>query len=360
MAPLVIGVPARQEGDNIADLADRLERGVELLGPTGDAVLVLGYQPGGDDTRERFEQRPGRIARHVLQAAPGDVGKGRNVKALVAFARELGAGELLLVDADLRAYQPDTLVRVVTAAREHGHSLVLPLWRRPPGQENTTKYLASPLLRAAFDARVRQPIAGHMLLDHRLVDALDLEALPDDFGVDLAITLTALAGGYGVGQVVVSSPRHESRSPANSEHVMRDVAHAALVILAALPTVSRADVAWLDGYSARVADPPSPPAPPSGFLELLARRAGTEHELGEWVELLDAPAELVTNLWSGSLAGALRACRRGHDAARLVDGLVAPFLIHAEHRRRHGPTDGAAVDAYVAELGERVAASARA
>ena len=94
------------------------------------------------------------------------------------------------------------------------------------GQENTTKYLASPLLRAAFDACVRQPIAGQMLLDQQLLAALDLAGLPDDFGIDLAITIAALSLGHNVGQVVVASPTHTSRGPDNSERVMLDVARA--------------------------------------------------------------------------------------------------------------------------------------
>src|SRR5262249_28101456 len=145
--------------------------------------------------------------------APGATGKGRNVKALIRYARDVDADELLLVDADLRGHRPEAVVRFVAAARDDGADLVLPLWRRPADQENTTKYLASPLVRAAFDARVRQPIAGQMLLGRALLATLDVDALPDDFGVDFAITVAALATGHTVAQVVVPSPTHLGRGP---------------------------------------------------------------------------------------------------------------------------------------------------
>ncbi len=341
MGELVIGVPARNEGDNIGDLVDRLEYGAELLGLGERVTLVLAYQPGDDDTRERWDRRAFRVDQHVLEGKPGEIGKGRNVKALIAFARASHADRLLLIDADLRGYEPGNVVRIVEAARELDHSLVLPLWRRAPGQENTTKYLASPLLRAAFDACVRQPIAGQMLLDQQLLAALDLAGLPDDFGIDLAITIAALSLGHNVGQVVVASPAHASRGPDNSERVMLDVTRVALALLGTCGPVTRRDVRWPERYSELLSEPPAIPGSSADFLAVLARHARTEDELGGWLELLNAPDDVMRDLWCERLAEALRRSRRGEDPGQLADGLVAPFLLHAEHRRRHGPTNGA-------------------
>ena len=87
--------------------------------------------------------------------------------------------------ADLGDYDPRNLVRVVDAARDEDFDLVLPLWCRPHGQGNTTNYLASPLLFASHRARIRQPLAGHMLLRRTLIRQLDVDALPDDYGIDI-------------------------------------------------------------------------------------------------------------------------------------------------------------------------------
>ena len=69
---------------------------------------VLAYQPGHDDTLARWESHPFRLPNRVLQGPDDDVGKGRNVKRLIRYARDHGA-HLLLVDGDLSSYQPATV-----------------------------------------------------------------------------------------------------------------------------------------------------------------------------------------------------------------------------------------------------------
>src|SRR5262245_64272302 len=46
---------------------------------------------------------------------------------------------------------------------------------------------------ASHRARIRQPLAGHMLIGRALLDRIDIAALPDDYGIDITLTLTALA-----------------------------------------------------------------------------------------------------------------------------------------------------------------------
>ena len=155
------------------------------------------------------------------------VGKGANVKLLLQRALDDGVDFLLLVDADLGDYDPRNLVRVVDAARGEDFDLVLPLWCRPHGQGNTTNYLASPLLFASHRARIRQPLAGHMLLRRRLIEQLDVESLPDDYGIDITLTLSALACDARIGQVGLYPPEHPTKE-GNSERVMVEVATAGL------------------------------------------------------------------------------------------------------------------------------------
>ena len=57
----------------------------------------------------------------------------------------------------------------------------------------------SPLIFAGFGARVRQPLAGQMLLSTRLLATIDVDELPDDYGVDVALTMSALDRGLPTG-----------------------------------------------------------------------------------------------------------------------------------------------------------------
>ena len=199
MARLLIGIPARNEAERIVELADRIESGATMLGASYDCRLALAYQTSDDDTLDRFTARPSRIPQVVLAIGAHARRQGRQREV----ARAPGAERRRRLPAArrrrsrrVRPVQPRARGR--RAPNSTVHSLVLPLWSRPQGQGNTTNYLASPLVFASRRARVRQPLAGHMLLHRSLLERLDLDALPDDYGIDISITLTALDAGLSV------------------------------------------------------------------------------------------------------------------------------------------------------------------
>jgi hypothetical protein len=348
MEELVIGVPARDEGATIAQLSDALELGSAWLGEATRCELVLAYQPGADDTLGRWQSRRSGIPNRVLQCAEGLTGKGRNVKLLIRHAQETSA-HLLLVDADLGAFPPSNVGLFVRAARLERGGLVLPVWCRPKGQGNSTDFLACPLLLATFGAQVRQPLAGQMLLTRRLLATLDVDRLPDGYGIDVALTMHALDQGLPVTQVVAPFPEHQAG--ANSHRIMADVAGTLLGRLAAGPVTFRADVRWPDRYWEQLA--PVPPSSRSleGLIDELAVVAG---QPGGWQHLLQSPPEEIRDLWCSQLAAAVRGARAGEPISELLAGLTHPFLVHAEYRRR-SQVDVAGAESYVADLGYRLA-----
>jgi hypothetical protein len=354
LARLLIGIPARNEAERIVELADRIESGATMLGTSYDCELALAYQTSDDDTLDRFIARPSRIPQVVLQSARTRVGKGANVKLLVRQALQAGVDFLLLVDADLGGYDPCNLGRMVATADERCASLVLPLWTRPRGQGNTTNYLASPLLFASRRARVRQPLAGHMLLHRSLLEQLDLRALPDDYGVDISITLTALDAGLAVEQVPLVAPEHPSKE-GNSERVMIEVATAVVGALAAVSTVDRPDVRWPDRYWEGW-EWPHNGGIESDHVDVIVQHARSESELEAWLAVTEAGDDAVADMWCDHLADAVRQVRSPHaDLGAIIRDLVCPFFVHAEHRsRHHGSVEE--LELYVADLGLKLAA----
>ena len=99
---------------------------------------------------------------------------------------------------------------------------MLPLWRRPHGEGNSTDFLACPLVFACFGARIRQPLAGQRLLSTGLLGTVNEDRLPDDYGIDVALTVHALAEDRPVDQVLVPFPDHQPGT--NSAEIMGDVA----------------------------------------------------------------------------------------------------------------------------------------
>ncbi len=348
MENLVIGVPARDEGATVAQLADALEVGCARLGEGTRCELVLAYQPGDDDTLERWQSRRSRFANRVLYGPEGLTGKGRNVKLLIRHAQQAGA-HLLLVDADMRTYPPSNVALFAHSTRLARGGMVLPLWSRPKGQGNSTDFLAGPLLFAGFGARVRQPLAGQMLLSRRMLTSLDSDELPDDYGIDVALTMYALDAGLPVDQVVAPFPDHDGGG--NSHLIMNDVACALLRRLGRGDPVIRSDVAspdrWWAGLEVAV--------PSSRTLLRLIEDLAPSGELGGWTALLDAPPDVVRDMWCNRLTDAVCRARASQPVAEVAAGLVLPFLVHAEYRRRI-EVDVTGAEAYVAEICERVAA----
>jgi hypothetical protein len=348
---LVIGIPAHDEGTTIAALAEALELGSARLGEAIRCELVLAFQSGTDDTLDQWQSRRFRIPHGVLRCPDGLTGKGRNVKLLLRHAQATGA-HLLLVDADLRAYPPSNVSLFVRPERLPRAGLVLPLWSRPRGQGNSTDFLACPLLYAAFGARVRQPLAGQMLLSRHLLAAIDVDDLPDDYGIDVALTMHALDHGHPVTQVVTPFPGHEGGG--NSFRIMADVAGTLLRRLARGSLPVREDVRWPERYW----EPLPAPPPSSRSLEGLIEQVAPSSPPAQWRDALGRPPEVIRDLWCGDLAAAVGRARAGEPLPEVVGGLGYPFLVHAEYRRRLG-VDRSSAEAYITQLSDRLAAGIR-
>jgi hypothetical protein len=333
MRHLVIGIPARNEASTIVALSEAIESGAALLGEVATVELVLAYQDSDDDTLGRFIARRSRIPQRVLRSPASTSGKGRNVKLLVERALAMDA-DLLLVDGDMRDYAPSDVARFVAAGYDNGWDLVLPLWCRPWGHANVTNYLAVPLIQAFFGARIRQPLAGQRLLPYRSLRRLAPTLLPDDYGIDMALTTAVLDGGGRVGQVVMPWVDHDDRQ-LNSRTIMVEVARTALERVAARPALDRSELTVPDGYVDQLRWPEKESVTPS---------AGS------------TGASDARRAWLDSLATAVQEATGGADPGRLARALVDPFFDHAERRRRQPRPDLTEAEAYVWSLGDQLAA----
>jgi hypothetical protein len=335
MRHVVLGVPARNEGETIAALCDALDDGASLLGEVATAEIVLAYQESDDDTLRQFDEQQTATPRRVLRCPPGAAGKGRNLKLLIEHAVSMSA-DLLLIDGDMRDYSPYTLARFVAAGYDGRCEQVLPLWCRPWGHANVTNHLAAPALAALYGCQVRQPLAGHRFISRALLQRVEPADLPDDYGIDVALTMAVLDSGGRTGQVVMEHIEHDDRQ-LNSEAIMVEVAATLLARFGSGPTTDRRDVVAPFDYSRHLRWPDeNTPSTANPAVELDAR--------GAW---LDALAE--------SISGA----RLGADVQVLAVSLVEPFVALAEARRRGTRSDVATAEAYVWRLGNDLAARLR-
>jgi hypothetical protein len=256
----------------------------------------------------------------------------------------------LLVDADLRHYEPSNVARFVSVAYRNNLDFVLPLWSRQWGHANSTNYLASPLLHALYGARVRQPLAGQMFIGHSLLQALNIDALPDDYGIDIALTMSALDGGRRIGQIPLPGVSHTERR-SNSEAIMRDVAAAMLTRVSKAPRSDRSDVTWPEQYWQEL-QWPSDLEPSMNETDEAGRLPGRTAPDTRGPSADDSVAQTA---WCAELAGAVRAVEQGASVNAAVENLVEPFFAHASTRRSQVRPDLADAEAYVHALGDELA-----
>jgi hypothetical protein len=345
---LVIGVPARNEATTIADLAAALERGAAGLEEGTSCELVLAYQAGIDDTLGAWQGHSFRLPNRVLHAPDGVVGKGHNVKLLIQHAFEHDS-HLLMVDGDLAAYDHSAVAAFAGGPKLARGGLVLPLWCRPHGEGNSTDFLATPVIFATFGAKVRHPLAGQRLMARRMLRSIDLDAIPDDYGIDVWLTWTALRSGLPVDQVRVPFPDHTPGN--NSGEIMADVARTLLELASRSQNLTRGDVSFPKGWW-RGSTRASPRA-----RNLLDGPWSTPTSAdADWTGLLEASHEEVLDFWCEQLARAIRRVRAGVPPDPIVRDLAHPFVVHAEYRRRRS-VDLEESEEYVSTLCRRLAAA---
>ncbi len=332
-------------------MGDSLEQGAALVGEMAVTELVLAYQTSEDDTLAHWRDRTHRIRQRVLECEPGATGKGRNVKLIARHCVEHEA-DLLLADADLHHYEPSNVARFVSLAYRNNLDFVLPLWCRQWGSANSTNYLASPLLRALYGARVRQPLAGQMFIGHSLLQALNIDALPDDYGIDIALTMTALDRGGRIGQVPLPRVSHTER-PSNSEAIMREVAETMLTRVSKAPRTDRSDVTWPEQYWEELQWPSDLESSSNETDEAPSRLApGRATTDSSRPNLEDSVTQAA---WCSALAGAVRAVEQGTSVKAAVEDLVGPFFAHASTRGRQVRPDLVDAEGYVHALGDELA-----
>jgi hypothetical protein len=133
------------------------------------------------------------------------------------------------------------------------------------------------------------------------------------------------------------------------------VTAAVLRALTALPAVDRPDVTLPDRYWEGWTWPRNGGVEPD-HIDVIVRHARSETDLQWWLALGEGSDDDVAEMWCDQLADAVRRVRSPHpDLGRIVDDLVCPFFVHAEHRARRS-TSVAELEQYVADLGMRLAA----
>ncbi|UCG12968.1 MAG: glycosyltransferase [Deltaproteobacteria bacterium] len=216
-ADLVVGIPSHNEAKNIGHSTAQAAKG--LLDHFGgrNSVIINCDNHSEDGTKEVFLQTTSEVPKVYLSTPPGIVGRGYNLKNLIAKAVELQAQAVIVVSGDLNGITP-LWIKNLGEPIFAGFGFVAPLYLQHKYEGAVGNSIVYPLTRALYGRRVRQPIGGDCAFAANLAETYLTHPTWNDTvaqcGVDIWMTTLAIYQGIPICQSFVGRPKnHQNDGP---------------------------------------------------------------------------------------------------------------------------------------------------
>ena len=206
---VVVGVCTKNCADTVASVLKTVDRGLEQFFPAKRCLIVVsdGFSTDGTQEKARGVETTTQV---VVTPQTGEPGKGNGVRTILEVARDRGAATVALVDGDLTSIEPNWIERLAGPILK-GKDLVVPYYLRHRYDGVITNQIAFPLTNVLFGIGVRQPIGGEYGISARLLERLlQHDLFPEDFGIDIFITLVATSEQMEIAEAVLGVKEHES------------------------------------------------------------------------------------------------------------------------------------------------------
>ena len=349
MRRIVVGIPTLDEADTIAHVVRSADEGLKLVdkrcGPI-QAKIVNSDSLSQDGTARIFSGQRTSFPKQQVSTS-GSPGKGKNVRKLLDIAAEFEADCLLLLDGDLYSIRPEWLPALILPILHDGVDFVLPRYLRNRFEGGITNHLCVPLVYSVFGRYVRQPIAGDFGLSRRFIDLVRHAAWPpaaDYYGVDITLTITALAASYRWAEARLDEKVHRPVIVPKFCWTFTQVCEAALWMLRGATIAPRAETIASAGvsFNDKVAFPFDETTAilldmaDKSFRDWSATHEIRRYGMGHAVKLMVEKArngvalegDAYSELWREALIAAVRAAIAGSNEAQPMASLLLPaFLI---------------------------------
>lgn len=213
-AGLVIGIPAAAAGGAAAlvqqvqaalrERADVSHWRIVVAGPAEGAAESAPAGDAGARIDVTYALHPSDALEVPYHGLPG---RARAVRAILRESRASGAAGCIVVDP--RTTGSLAWLDGFVEALAGGVDFVGPVYGRHPFTGALVHGIVSPMFRALYGARLRNPIGAHFACSARLADATIEDAIWDSdagqLGIDLWLSSAAASGGMRLGQASVSS-----------------------------------------------------------------------------------------------------------------------------------------------------------
>jgi glycosyltransferase involved in cell wall biosynthesis len=232
-ADIMVGIPSFKNAATIGYVVRAAHAGLVQYFPDLRPVLVNADAGSPDGTqRVVVETEPPDYIESILLVRPtnrlqrisltypevdGVGGKGAALRTLFAIARALEVKALVVVDSDLRSIGPEWIELLAGPILKGGFDFTAPLYARHKFDGTITNTVTYPLTRALYGLRIRQPIGGDFGVSGDLISYYleqdDWTPEVSKFGIDIWMTVNAIAGGFAVSQARLGAKVHDPKDP---------------------------------------------------------------------------------------------------------------------------------------------------
>ena len=228
-AEIVVGIPSYNNDRTVGHVVRAVSAGLAKYFPHQKSIVVNSDGGSNNGTREAMlgaeldadslllvSHRVHPIQR-ISTPYHGIPGKGSAFRTIFAVAKRLNAKACVVVDSDLRSIAPHWVELLAGPILEREFDYIVPNYLRHKYDGTITNGIIYPMTRTLFGKRVRQPIGGDFGFSGRLAaHYLEKDVWETDvarFGIDIWMTVTAIAEEYRVGQSYLGAKLHDAKDP---------------------------------------------------------------------------------------------------------------------------------------------------
>jgi glycosyltransferase involved in cell wall biosynthesis len=226
---LLVGIPSYNNARTIGHVVRAASAGLAKYFPDKKSIVINSDGGSKDTTREvvlgaeldadslLLVSHPVNPIQRISTPYHGVPGKGSAFRTIFAVAKQLKAKACVVLDSDLRSITPHWVELLAKPVLEREFDYIAPYYSRHKYDGTITNGIIYPITRALFGKRVRQPIGGDFGFSGRVAARyLEKDVWESDvarFGIDIWMTLTAIAEGFRIGQAYLGAKLHDAKDP---------------------------------------------------------------------------------------------------------------------------------------------------
>lgn len=209
---IVVGIPTYNEADNVANVVQKIDKGLIKFFPDYKAIIINIDSDSTDRTSRKFLSVPTKTAKLSLINKRRPRGKGANIFLLLKLSRKFGAKYTMTVDADVKTVTEEWPALLLSSLIEEEADFIAPVYTRDRYDGNVTNHLCFPLLYAWFGKHLNQPIAGDFAMNNKFTEYILNSPKPKNaylYGIDIFLSGHAVGGGFNIKEVYLGRKIHK-------------------------------------------------------------------------------------------------------------------------------------------------------